>query len=96
MCDRLIPSLILIGGPPGSGKTTLATALARNLKIPIIDKDTIKSTLLGLGVQHELASKASYELLLPLVSDILAAGVTIIIDAPGKYRSFLERCEEVT
>lgn len=86
-------SLILIGGAPGSGKTTLATALASSLKIPALDKDTIKTSLLDLGAGNQLASTASYELLTVLAANILNVGSSVILDAPGKYRSFIERCQ---
>jgi predicted ATPase len=45
-------TLVLVTGPPGSGKTTLAVPLARRLELPLIAKDTIKEALfdaLGTG-----------------------------------------------
>jgi predicted kinase len=47
------PSLyVVVSGLPGSGKTSLATAVARELGLPLLSKDTIKETLfdvLGTG-----------------------------------------------
>ncbi|WP_250037368.1 AAA family ATPase [Paractinoplanes maris] len=37
--------IILINGLPGSGKTTLATALAAELAVPLIAKDALKEAL---------------------------------------------------
>jgi predicted kinase len=42
MTDRLI---VLVSGPPAAGKTTLATALAPALRLPLISKDDIKESL---------------------------------------------------
>ncbi len=47
-----LPTLVLVTGAPGSGKTTLAMPLARHLGLPLITKDTIKEALfdtLGTG-----------------------------------------------
>jgi predicted kinase len=43
---------VVVSGLPGSGKTTLATAVARELRLPLLSKDVIKETLfdvLGTG-----------------------------------------------
>lgn len=37
---------VVVSGPPASGKSTLAPALARELGLPLIAKDTIKDALM--------------------------------------------------
>lgn len=41
-----IGAYVVVSGMPGSGKTTMATALAAELGLPLIVKDTIKESLL--------------------------------------------------
>jgi predicted kinase len=38
---------VVVSGPPASGKSTLAPALARHLGLPIVAKDTIKDALMS-------------------------------------------------
>lgn len=85
-------TLLLIAGLPGSGKTTLATALGRTVMWPVLDKDTIKTCLLRAGAEESLAGPASYDLLLDLAQDLLDQGHSVILDASAKYRSVLDRC----
>lgn len=47
---------VLVAGWPGSGKTTLATALAAELGLPLLSKDEIKEALMdGLGPPETVA-----------------------------------------
>lgn len=65
------PTLVLMAGPPGAGKTTLALALSRALGWPSVDKDTLKSSMLAAGVPEEIAGRASYDLMFDVGRDLL-------------------------
>jgi len=39
--------IVVVSGIPGSGKTTVARPLARELRVPLISKDVIKEALFG-------------------------------------------------
>ena len=44
--------LVVVAGPPGTGKTTLAAKIAEDFRLPLITKDGIKESLfdsLGTG-----------------------------------------------
>ena len=45
-----LPTLIVVTGRPGSGKTTLAHALAREIRCPAICRDEIKEGLAHLCI----------------------------------------------
>ena len=73
-----MPHLIAMKGHPATGKSTLAYALARALKWPLLDKDDIKDQTLGLPNDNELA----YAILWQVVVTQLRLGVSVIVDSP--------------
>lgn len=90
-------TLVLMAGMPGTGKTTLALTLGQALGWPVIDKDSLKSPLLTLGVSEELAGPASYALLLEMAHDLLVQQrLSVILDSPGRFPSVLERVQNMT
>lgn len=49
---------VVVSGPPGSGKTTVARAIAADLDLPLFAKDTVKEALMdALGVPDPEASQ---------------------------------------
>jgi predicted kinase len=74
---------VVVNGPPGSGKTTLAGALAVRLGLPVIAKDTIKEALMSVLDVPDIESsrrlgRASMAALLGTVG---AAGTSVVLDA---------------
>jgi predicted kinase len=74
-------SLIAMKGHPATGKSTLAHALARTLRWPLLDKDDIKDHTLTLPDGNNLA----YAILWQLVERQLALGISLIVDSPLSY-----------
>ncbi len=93
--------LIVFAGLPGTGKTTLARAVARELRATYLDKDTIKDAAMALARARkieggaEFAGALSYELLIPLAKDNLTLGLPVVVDSPAGYRVFQDQVDEL-
>jgi predicted kinase len=91
------PQLIVFAGLPGTGKSSLARALAREIRAAYLDKDTIKdcamrlATELGLEQGGRLAGALSYELLVDLARDNLTVGLPVVVDSPAAYQAFRDK-----
>ena len=78
--------IILVTGPPASGKSTIAERLASDLGLPLIAKDAIKETLFdAFGTKDREWStwlgRATYPLIYLFLEVQLAAGRPVIVDA---------------
>jgi predicted kinase len=79
------PALIVVSGAPGSGKTTLAHALARELGCPAICRDEIREgvVLAGTpdpGMRHTLTT------FFEVLTLLLRAGVTTVAESAFQDR----------
>ena len=97
--------LVAIGGLSGTGKSTLAAALAPSLGARVLRSDVIRKRLFGVAPETRLPTSAYtsqvshrvYQMLHRKAADALAAGYSVIIDAvslkPTERRSFLAVAE---
>ena len=83
--------VIQMHGEPGSGKSTVAKALASRIDAIVLDKDIIKSALLRTGAPEALAASGAYEAYFALALDLVAQGHSVVLDNPVFWPRVEER-----
>jgi cytidylate kinase len=89
MIDSLVhplPTLVLMAGLPGTGKTTLSEALGHELGWPVINKDELKRTFLKMGESDMRAGMMAYEIVFTLTRDLFESQrLSIILDTASLH-----------
>jgi aminoglycoside phosphotransferase family enzyme/predicted kinase len=96
-CERhlavAVPMLVLVGGSPGTGKTTLANDLADALGLLMLSSDEVRKDLVGIahdqhafappgqGIYTPAISARTYEELIRHGQGVLALGESVVLDA---------------
>jgi predicted kinase len=80
------PTLIVVSGPAGSGKTTLAHQLARTLGCPAVCRDEIKEGMVhaapgSSSVDRDELSRRTLATFFGTIGLLLRAGVTTVAEA---------------
>jgi predicted kinase len=77
------PALIIVGGPAGSGKTSIGHRLSIDLSIPRLDSDTFGKTIRR-SPSHSGNTRDAYvigyTLLWRLCEEFLLSGISVIVD----------------
>jgi predicted kinase len=84
-----------MSGVPGSGKTTIARAIAQRIGAIVIDHDITKSALLEAHMPAAIAGAASYSVLNAVARHLLQQGHSVIFDSPCFYEELLERGQQL-
>ncbi|MCS6825535.1 MAG: ATP-binding protein [Caldilinea sp.] len=84
-------TLIAMKGHPATGKSAVAEALARRLRIPLIDKDDVKDHILDLSDANERA----YRIMWRIAEMQLSLGLSVIAVSPLSYPDGYKRALEI-
>jgi aminoglycoside phosphotransferase family enzyme/predicted kinase len=99
--------LVLVGGSPGSGKTTLATGIARAAGLPVLHSDEVRKELAGLmpgtgaaaaldeGLYGPAWTERTYDMLCSRAEELLGSGASVIIDASWSDARWRARAGDV-
>jgi predicted kinase len=84
------PTLIVVSGPAGSGKTTLAHALAAAVGCPALCRDEIKEGMVAshpgfVAATSDPLTMRTYDLFFEAIALFLAAEVTLVAEAAFQH-----------
>jgi uncharacterized protein len=86
-------TLVMVGGPPGTGKSTLAGAIADQLGFTVVSSDRIRAELAGVqpgqhravgygcGIYTQSWTERTYAEIVGRAADLLALGESVVLDA---------------
>lgn len=89
--------IVLMKGYPGSGKSHLANALAKELRSAVVDKDDARNALqpLSEAVPGSLLNDISYDIMVNCVRRLASLGMDVIVDSPLSKQSLYYRMKTI-
>lgn len=84
---------ILMRGFPGTGKSTIARAIARELRATLIDRDIVRQKAVDYFGNHENIGRFAYELMFALVEAQLDLGHSVVVDTPLTYLATFQQAQ---
>lgn len=100
-------SLVLVGGPPGTGKSTVAAGVADNLGAVLLSTDRVRKEIAGIaptdsapaavgeGIYDAGWSARTYEEVVRRAGLMLSRGETVVVDATWGKRSHRVMAHEI-
>lgn len=93
---RPAPQLLVVSGLPGTGKTTLARWLVRELRAVYLRVDVVETPLSRAGID---VGPLGYEIVRELAASNLALGLPVVVDLvnplPATRRLWTDLCVEL-
>ncbi len=86
-------TLIVMRGYPGTGKSTIARAIAAALHAPLIDRDIIRQKAVDIFGDLPEVGRFSYETMFAIVNEQLSLGLSVVIDTPLTYHTTFEQAK---
>jgi predicted kinase len=96
------PTLVVVSGPPGSGKTSLAHAIAHAIPCPAICRDEIKEGMAHAeggefqGAHGDPLTQRTLPLFFDVLRVLLTGGVTVVAEAAFQDRLWRPGLEPLT
>jgi predicted kinase len=91
------PALIVVAGRPGSGKTTLAHAVARAIRCPMISRDEIKEGLVNttgeVGQPGDAVERHASDAFFDTLTLLLQRRITVVAEAAFQHKVWAPRLE---
>jgi predicted kinase len=81
--------LLQMAGPSGTGKSTLARALAGRTGAAVLDLDVLKSVALDAGAAWDLAGRLGYECSWAVADSLLAQSLSVVLDSPCRFHRII-------
>lgn len=98
--EPIEPTLVIVTGPSGFGKTTLAHALAKAIPCIAVSRDQIKEGLVHASPGFRAApgdplTKKSSELFFDVVELLVRQGVSVVADAAFQHATWAKWLEQI-